>query len=232
MTGSKILWGQMLAAVLAVGGMLWAATEWTAWRLGFQAALGSPWFSAFGWPIYQPHQFFAWWYHFDAYAPVVFLKGAGVAASGGVLAIVVAIAASVQRAKYASLVTTYGSARWASVEEVRATGMLQPAGVHLGRLGHHHLRHSGPEHVLCFAPTRSGKGVGLVVPTLLSWRESCVVHDRSAPRRSATTRTRVSRTAFRRLRPSGALVPTRIAQPRAPTTGSVSSPNLLTALLH
>ncbi len=177
MTGTKILWGQMLAAVLAVGGMLWAATEWTAWGLGFQAALGSPWFSALGWPIYQPHQFFAWWYHFDAYAPVVFLKGAGIAASGGVLAIVVAITASVQRAKYASLVTTYGSARWASVEEVRATGMLEPAGVHLGRLGRHHLRHSGPEHVLCFAPTRSGKGVGLVVPTLLSWRESCVIHD-------------------------------------------------------
>ena len=177
MTGSKILWGQMLTAVLAVGGMLWAATQWTAWRLGFQSALGSPWFLAFGWPIYQPHQFFAWWYHFDAYAPVVFLKGAGIAASGGVLAIVVAIAASVQRAKYAALVTTYGSARWASVEEVRATGMLEPAGVHLGRLGRHHLRHSGPEHVLCFAPTRSGKGVGLVVPTLLSWWESCVIHD-------------------------------------------------------
>ena len=28
-----------------------------------------------------------------------------------------------------------------------------------------YLRHDGPEHVLCFAPTRSGKGVGLVVPS-------------------------------------------------------------------
>ena len=35
----------------------------------------------------------------------------------------------------------------------------------------------GPEHVLCFAPTRSGKGVGLVVPTLLTWPGSCIVHD-------------------------------------------------------
>ena len=25
----------------------------------------------------------------------------------------------------------------------------------------HYLRHAGPEHVLCYAPTRSGKGVGL-----------------------------------------------------------------------
>jgi type IV secretion system protein VirD4 len=39
------------------------------------------------------------------------------------------------------------------------------------------LRHDGPEHVLCFAPTRSGKGVGLVVPTLLSWPHSVLVYD-------------------------------------------------------
>jgi len=36
----------------------------------------------------------------------------------------------------------------------------------------HYLRHAGPEHVLCYAPTRSGKGVGLIVPTLLSWKQS------------------------------------------------------------
>ena len=42
-------------------------------------------------------------------------------------------------------------------------------GVVLGRFDRQYLRHDGPEHVLCFAPTRSGKGVGLVVPTLLTW---------------------------------------------------------------
>ena len=31
--------------------------------------------------------------------------------------------------------------------------------------------------MLCFAPTRSGKGVGLVVPTLLAWSGSAIVHD-------------------------------------------------------
>ena len=50
-------------------------------------------------------------------------------------------------------------------------------GVMLGRWRHDYLRHDGPEHVLCFAPTRSGKGVGLVVPTLLTWPESAIVHD-------------------------------------------------------
>lgn len=40
-----------------------------------------------------------------------------------------------------------------------------------------YLQHSGPEHILALAPTRSGKGVGLVIPTLLSWRGSVLVND-------------------------------------------------------
>ena len=47
----------------------------------------------------------------------------------------------------------------------------------LGQHDRQYLRHEGPEHVLTFAPTRSGKGVGLVVPTLLSWPASAVIHD-------------------------------------------------------
>lgn len=40
-----------------------------------------------------------------------------------------------------------------------------------------YLRHNGPEHVLCFAPTRSGKGVGLILPTLLAWEGFTLVLD-------------------------------------------------------
>ena len=74
-------------------------------------------------------------------------------------------------------VRTYGSARWATEAEIRAAGLLGADGVILGELRRQYLRHHGPEHVLCFAPTRSGKGVGLVVPTLLTWPASCIVHD-------------------------------------------------------
>ncbi|MGQ3026660.1 MAG: type IV secretory system conjugative DNA transfer family protein, partial [Sphingopyxis sp.] len=69
------------------------------------------------------------------------------------------------------------SARWAGRREIRAAGMLGGEGVVLGRFGKAYLRHDGAEHILCFAPTRSGKGVGLVVPTLLTWPGSCIVHD-------------------------------------------------------
>lgn len=39
------------------------------------------------------------------------------------------------------------------------------------------LRDDGPTHVIAFAPTRSGKGVGIVLPTLYGWRHSVVVND-------------------------------------------------------
>jgi type IV secretion system protein VirD4 len=81
-----------------------------------------------------------------------------IAASGGFTSIGIAIGMSVWRAREAKTITTYGSARWATKDEIRAAGFLDPNGVVLGRLAHDYLRHNGPEHVLCFAPTRSGKG--------------------------------------------------------------------------
>lgn len=76
---------------------------------------------------------------------------------------------------------THGSARWARMRDVRRAGLIGRRGAIVGGwkgiLGIRPLRHDGPEHILCFAPTRSGKGVALVVPTLLTWRESVLVLD-------------------------------------------------------
>jgi type IV secretion system protein VirD4 len=177
MSATKILWGQITVVFLIVLLTTWAATQYVAWSLGFQAQLGSPWFVLLGVPIYYPPAFFWWWYFYDAYAPEVFAKGGMVAASGGFIAVAVAIGMSVWRAREAKNAATYGSARWAEKEEVKSAGLLNPDGVVLGRYDRDYLRHDGPEHVLCFAPTRSGKGVGLVVPSLLTWPGSAIVHD-------------------------------------------------------
>ena len=177
MSSTKILWGQILTVFLIVLATTWGATEYVAWKLGFQAQLGPPWFTVFGFPFYLPPAFFWWWYFYDAYAPGIFTQGAFIAASGGFIAVGVAIGMSVWRAREAKKVETYGSARWAETEEVKAAGLLGPDGVVLGKLDRDYLRHDGPEHVLCFAPTRSGKGVGLVVPSLLTWPGSAIVHD-------------------------------------------------------
>lgn len=177
MSATKILWGQILTVFVIVLVTTWGATEWVAWRLAFQPELGVPWFRLFGFPFYLPPAFFWWWYGYDAYAPSIFIEGAYIAASGGFISVAVAIGMSVWRAREAKKVETYGSARWAETEEVKAAGLLGPDGVVLGRHRHDYLRHDGPEHVLCFAPTRSGKGVGLVVPSLLTWPGSAIVHD-------------------------------------------------------
>jgi type IV secretion system protein VirD4 len=177
MSATKILWGQLLLVFGIVLGFIWAATEWTAWRLAFQPQLGHPWFDLLGWPVYEPQSFFWWWFAYDAYAPDIFVEGAYIAGAGGVAAFMAAIALSVWRAREAKRVTTYGSARWAETREIRRAGLLKPDGVLLGSRRGAYLRHDGPEHVLCFAPTRSGKGVGLVVPTLLTWPGSAIVHD-------------------------------------------------------
>jgi type IV secretion system protein VirD4 len=177
MSATKILWGQILVVFLIVLAAIWGATQWTASALGYQPELQPVWFMLGNTPVYPPPAFFWWWFSFDAYAPKVFLRGAFIAASGGIVSAAVAIGMSVWRARERQRALTYGSARWASEEEVRAGDMLGDHGVVLGRFARSYLRHDGPEHVLCFAPTRSGKGVGLVVPTLLTWPGSCIVHD-------------------------------------------------------
>jgi len=174
---TKILWGQIVIVSSVALLFVWAATQWVAWRLGFQPQLGAPLADLFGWPVYAPWNVFVWWYWYDAYAPRVFVEGAIIAGSGGFAAIAIAILLSVLRAREASDVTTYGSARWANRKDVEAADLLAPDGVVLGRYEDSYLRHDGPEHVLCFAPTRSGKGVGLVIPSLLTWPGSAIVHD-------------------------------------------------------
>jgi type IV secretion system protein VirD4 len=98
-------------------------------------------------------------------------------ADHGFAIIAVSIALSVRRARGAREVTIYGTARRAPVNEVRSAEMLGDAGVVLGKFNGNYLHHVGPEHVLCFAPTCSGKGVGLVVPTLLTWPASAILHN-------------------------------------------------------
>jgi len=177
MQATTVLYGQVLVVLAIILTGVWGATQWTAAALGYQARLGAPWFELLGTPIYHPWSLFEWWFVFDAYAPDIFNIGGSIAACSSLLALVVAIAMAIWRARQAHRVTTYGSARWADADEVRQAGLTQPAGVFLGQFDDQYLRHEGPEHVLTFAPTRSGKGVGLVVPTLLSWPASAVIHD-------------------------------------------------------
>lgn len=86
------------------------------------------------------------------------------------------------------LAILHGSSHWATKEEITKAGILASAkkggkvGITLGgwkdeKGNIHYLRHTGPEHVLVVAPTRSGKGIGVVIPTLLSYEGAVLVLD-------------------------------------------------------
>lgn len=76
----------------------------------------------------------------------------------------------------------HGSSRWANRKEIEKQNLLANEGVIIGGLdkgshGTEYLRHNGGEHLMVVAPTRSGKGVSIVIPTLLTCRDSAIVTD-------------------------------------------------------
>ena len=78
----------------------------------------------------------------------------------------------------------HGSARFANRAEIAKHGLLKKAfnpdeapDLLIGKYGNNYLRWSGNEFLYLAAPTRSGKGVGIVIPNCLHYRDSMVVFD-------------------------------------------------------
>ena len=71
----------------------------------------------------------------------------------------------------------FGDARWAKNHEIKRARLLDKEGMLLGKLKRHYISNNEPIHALVTAPTRSGKGVGIVIPNLLSWGGSALILD-------------------------------------------------------
>lgn len=71
----------------------------------------------------------------------------------------------------------HGAARFANRAEIVEAGLMADKGIIVGKLGARYLMLDGQQFVIAAAPTRSGKGVGLVIPNCLSFQESMVVLD-------------------------------------------------------
>ncbi|MCW4453842.1 type IV secretory system conjugative DNA transfer family protein [Flavobacterium sp. MXW15] len=73
----------------------------------------------------------------------------------------------------------HGDARFASAADLSKHGLFKRAsnGIVVGKFGGKLVRLSGQQFVILAAPTRSGKGVGIVIPNLLEYQESVVVLD-------------------------------------------------------
>jgi len=161
-------------------------TQYLAAKFNRHPALGEPLWAGF----YPPWNWAVWSYDgYDAYPhtikPALGLFNAGSAA----LLSIVGFGALLTRRKLSSDDRLHGTAHWATKQEIEASGLLpnEPAtainGVYVGgwydasAKQTRYLIHNGPEHLLVFAPTRSGKGVGLILPTLLAWKGSVLCYD-------------------------------------------------------
>lgn len=177
-------------AVLLFMAVCWLCTQYVASMLGFQAALGEPLFALGNFKVYAPTDWLGWYARWrNAGIPTVdraFQTAIWLLLTGTLL-IVVYIASRFRRNReqmLRELQGVHGSAHWADADEVQETGLLgNDSGVYIGAWQEpttrhiRYLRHDGPEHIMAFAPTRSGKGVGLVLPTLLAWPHSALIYD-------------------------------------------------------
>jgi len=169
-----------------------AATQYAAARFNHHPVLGEPLGAVGGVPFWNPLAIIGWMFRYwrpdvSAVTRTVITNAVAILMTGGGIGLVAAVSYIFIRTKKIrnQEVHLHGSAGWAKAADIEATGLLpsdkNAGGVMLGAVeykgGIRYLRHKGPEHILVFAPTRSGKGVGIVVPTLLSWNESVLVHD-------------------------------------------------------
>ena len=166
------------------------ATQHIAAHFDYQPALGTPLFQVSSIRIYAPYKWFLWILRFgNSLNPAIrqpLLASTLITATGFAATLFVVALLNIHQNRKLTQNTEdlHGSARWANATEIGQSGLTnQKHGVYIGawqdekteRL--EYLKHAGPEHILAFAPTRSGKGVGLVIPTLLAWQESAVIFD-------------------------------------------------------
>lgn len=174
--GSRVVI-KVLALLALLCGM-WAATQFVAWKVNYAPGLG--------WNIqgvYPPWSVLLWAMEGYGQAPRLF---AGAGSIGAVVAAVMLIVAVLWQTVVSNtsraMETIHGSARWANQKDINSAELLKTEGLFVGgwidpKGGFHYLRHKGNLHVLALAPTRSGKGVCLVVPTLTTWMQSAVISD-------------------------------------------------------
>ena len=173
--------GPVLVIALLIGLILAnvVASQYLAWVFQYHSSLGAPAAGQFYWPW----SWLTWSFQFyDSHGPVFDKAYLAVAATIGLLFGSYALLFGMMTRKPKGIEDLHGSARFAEEDEIKATGLLGKKGVYVGGWKDgkgrvRYLRHDGPEHIMAFAPTRSGKGVGLVLPTLLSWPHSAVVYD-------------------------------------------------------
>ena len=118
-----------------------------------------------------PLTLYQYWFHYGAEKQVQ--KWLYIASGLSLFAILSPVALFFAPAKQ----SLFGDARFATSREIKQAGLLGSKGIIVGLYMNMYLMFGGSQHVIMSAPTRSGKGVGIVIPNLLTWPDSMVILD-------------------------------------------------------
>lgn len=185
-------WSSIYIPIVSMTLGMGVATQYAAYRLGEQPALGPASFHVLGVAVYPPWDVFLWFgkFLFSASAEqrvVLATAVMGIFIGSIILGSILAriVRAYTIRRQSADAEDLHGSARFATKKDLERAKLIgQKAGLFVGGWFDEkakmlqRLRHAGPESVCVLAPPRSGKGVSLVVPTLLDHRSNALVHDK------------------------------------------------------
>ncbi len=160
LTASTQLFAAELAYVEALGGVVWSGTEYS---------------------VYWPWQWVIWALKWAETYPQLF-EDTMLGCVGGLMVGSVWMVLIKKRLQPDDQPTSHGSSRWARRDEIEDTGLVarpeKADGAVVGRLEDGRLLCDDTNfHSLLWAPTGGGKGVGVVLPTLLTTRRSVIVHD-------------------------------------------------------
>lgn len=119
----------------------------------------------------SPLTLYQYWYHYGTHEGVH--KWLGISSGLSLALLIIPLGFIFAPAKK----SLFGDARFAKRSEIKRAGLFGESGIIVGKLGNRYLTFDGQQHAIISAPTRSGKGVGVVIPNLLNWPDSVVVLD-------------------------------------------------------
>ncbi|OYX00553.1 MAG: conjugal transfer protein TraG, partial [Caulobacter vibrioides] len=177
-TSQRLLFVAPIAALAILLGLGWA-TQQAAHGLHYAAALGAGWADLGPVRLYRPWAFAEWYLALQPRYPRLF-DGAGLAGLAVAMAPILFTALATRGSGRAP--KAFGRDAWADLADVARAKLFgqggQIRGRVLGRFKGRYLTYGGPEHAIIVGASRSGKGAGHVVPTLVAWPESAFVYDR------------------------------------------------------
>lgn len=166
----------LLVLLIAFIVSFWTTTQYLAYLTGYNAVLAENKLYQFNdITIYSPLAIILWYFKFYDFIPDIFLKASNAFFWTFIAFFPIFFILGLKEEKS----TVHGTAEWMSkTDDLKEAGLLTQKGVFLGLDDNdRYLTHDGPEHIITVAPTRSGKGVNHIIPTLLTWEHSVVVLD-------------------------------------------------------